>query len=272
MYHQTHSKSTDPPSKQHQSINQTKNTCTFCDQHLCQLKHSPSNTNFLIYFSLHEQGVIMNRRTLVIILIFAVVLVSGILAAYVSSFGYKPSDNQAIWGAFGDYFGGILNPLFALFAFIALLWSLHLQSQQLAEIRLDKQGEEILQVIKDIDSKITELLKMPTGTSTIAQIISESERVYKTKEKSESYSRFLRHAKEPGSNTEALVMDMKAQVSTMHAFLLLHPKTHNGRYTPLIEYYTSKTARIVVVLDIAVGIPSDTKSFFDNFHPDLQHG
>ncbi|MEG8241300.1 hypothetical protein MKR66_16250 [Acinetobacter baumannii] len=39
------------------------------------------------------------------------------------------------WGTVGDFFGGILNPIFALFAFYWLTYSVRLQIKELAETR-----------------------------------------------------------------------------------------------------------------------------------------
>jgi uncharacterized membrane protein len=204
----------------------------------------------------------MNRRILIAILGSALILIAAILTVYLLSFGFHRSEDQAVWGAFGDYFGGILNPVFALFAFVAVLWSLHLQSKQLGQLALDKQGEEVLQVVKDIDARLTELLKKTTGSTDFLQIVAESERVSITSEKSEPYSRFLRHAKEAGSETEATVRDMCIQVSTMHNFLQRHPQQQSGGFTPVIEYYAIKTSRLIPMLAAAGTLPEPTITFF----------
>lgn len=204
----------------------------------------------------------MNRRTLIIVLVLALTLIASILTMYVFSFGFHRSDDQAVWGAFGDYFGGILNPVFALFAFVAVLWSLHLQTQQLGKLTLDKQGEEILQVVKDIDTRLMELLKTRIESVDILQMVSESERIAKTSERSGPYSKFLRHAKEPGTETEAIVRDMSTQVSTMQFFLQRHPAQQSGGYTPIIEYYATKTARLIPLLEAVGNLPESTRDFF----------
>lgn len=45
------------------------------------------------------------------------------------------SEGLATWGTFGDFFGGILNPIFALFAFYWLTYSVRLQIKELKETR-----------------------------------------------------------------------------------------------------------------------------------------
>lgn len=41
-------------------------------------------------------------------------------------FNGEISDNTAVWGAFGDYFGGILNPIFAIINIGILIYLTHL--------------------------------------------------------------------------------------------------------------------------------------------------
>lgn len=45
------------------------------------------------------------------------------------------SESLEQWGTFGDFFGGILNPIFALFAFYWLTYSVRLQIKELKETR-----------------------------------------------------------------------------------------------------------------------------------------
>lgn len=47
----------------------------------------------------------------------------------------KVTDAAQQWGTVGDFFGGILNPIFALFAFYWLTYSVRLQIKELAETR-----------------------------------------------------------------------------------------------------------------------------------------
>lgn len=42
-----------------------------------------------------------------------------------------PSGNHSRWGEFGDFFGGILNPIFGFLGFTALLYTIKLQSTEL---------------------------------------------------------------------------------------------------------------------------------------------
>lgn len=51
-----------------------------------------------------------------------------------SDLKYDESKRSAL-GALGDYFGGLLNPVLAFLSFIALLWTLKLNQEELAETR-----------------------------------------------------------------------------------------------------------------------------------------
>lgn len=45
---------------------------------------------------------------------FVVIIIILIVGAYMAHFGPKTSDSPSVWGTFGDYFGGILNPIISL--------------------------------------------------------------------------------------------------------------------------------------------------------------
>lgn len=64
-----------------------------------------------------------------------------LIISYVSYFGLILGQIPAIdsdkWGAFGDFFGGILNPIVAFAAFYWLTQSVKLQKQELFETRLE---------------------------------------------------------------------------------------------------------------------------------------
>jgi hypothetical protein len=79
-------------------------------------------------------------------LLFLAGLLGALLITLVSLFYAKHfrngvSSSQEVWGQFGDYFGGVLNPILSFFAFCALLYTVHLQLQSSrdAELRHDEQ-------------------------------------------------------------------------------------------------------------------------------------
>lgn len=65
----------------------------------------------------------------------AVALVSGYAGYFFGVLKQPLADDAAKWGAFGDYMGGLLNPLVAFAAFYWLTQSVKLQKQELSETR-----------------------------------------------------------------------------------------------------------------------------------------
>lgn len=54
------------------------------------------------------------------------------LKLFISRFGeQEPSSNPEHWGQFGDFLGGTLNPILAFASFMALLYTIRLQTKQL---------------------------------------------------------------------------------------------------------------------------------------------
>jgi hypothetical protein len=72
---------------------------------------------------------------LVVLVTGAILALFGVAAAYFWTFRGAVSDSQATWGLFGDYMGGVLNPIFGLGALFALLYTIVLQVQELHETR-----------------------------------------------------------------------------------------------------------------------------------------
>ncbi len=77
----------------------------------------------------------MPKKITLVALILIILVITIILLAI----GYYTPDKDEItradYGAIGDYFGGILNPSFALLSFLALLGTISLQVKELAAQR-----------------------------------------------------------------------------------------------------------------------------------------
>ncbi len=61
----------------------------------------------------------------------AIVLAFVLIGLYFFNFNAALSNDQGVWGEFGDFIGGILNPLFSIIALFALLHTIKLQSFEL---------------------------------------------------------------------------------------------------------------------------------------------
>lgn len=71
-----------------------------------------------------------------LIAIFVLLLIGGVVFSYISEFSTQVVADHEKWGQFGDYFGGVLNPILSFCAFVALVFTLKEQ------IKANKEGEE----------------------------------------------------------------------------------------------------------------------------------
>lgn len=69
------------------------------------------------------------------IVAIATAIICTVFVTYFISFNSGFSEKQEIWGAFGDFIGGTLNPILSFFALIALLLTITLQSRELEATR-----------------------------------------------------------------------------------------------------------------------------------------
>ncbi|WP_367237229.1 hypothetical protein VXM67_17025 [Pseudomonas sp. Rh2] len=83
----------------------------------------------------------------------AVVMVFGVLYAYFHNFSTDVSTKQDVWGQFGDYVGGLLNPTLSFFAFTGLLLTLRMQ-------RIDSEKADRRHVNEEFDSRLFHLLSL----------------------------------------------------------------------------------------------------------------
>lgn len=66
-------------------------------------------------------------------LLLALASISLVIAVsfYIHHFGPDISSDQEVWGQFGDYLGGTLNPIFGFLTLIAIISTLAIQTRQL---------------------------------------------------------------------------------------------------------------------------------------------
>jgi hypothetical protein len=228
----------------------------------------------------------MNLRALFTAAIVALLAIGAISITYTAAFGTTRSADPAVWGQFGDYFGGLLNPLFALAAFLSALWSISVQqreargaSEQLAAqteiarkqldaLGSERLGEEFLHVIRDIDERLSNLLQTvisPPGavqTTTISQMVAEAERLASFGGTSASFSQFLHQANTPGSVVEAPVREIKYLVNKLREFLGDYSKHKATGFAPVLVYYADKAYQLMHMLEALGGLSPDTRKFF----------
>lgn len=75
----------------------------------------------------------ITKNLLVGMVFFVAALMAIVGFFYASNFTGGVAVSQEKWGQFGDYFGGVLNPILSFFAFSALLYTVYLQMRARAE-------------------------------------------------------------------------------------------------------------------------------------------
>jgi hypothetical protein len=90
----------------------------------------------------------------------AIVVQGGYLYKFVFVPGawYTLSSDPAVWGQYGDYVGGVLNPIFSSLAFGGLVVTIVLQARQIDDAKWNAELEEMQRVQSTIAARIDHLL------------------------------------------------------------------------------------------------------------------
>lgn len=80
-------------------------------------------------------------KTLFVITSIAFLVIVSVAGRYISVFSANVLVDQEKWGQFGDYFGGVLNPILSFFALLGLMFTLraqHAESKLSSERHLEQ--------------------------------------------------------------------------------------------------------------------------------------
>lgn len=203
------------------------------------------------------------NRLLIYISIVAGLLMTAPVVLYVSMHGVGLSDSHEIWAQFGDFFGGILNPVYAFLAFLALLYTISMQAvemrlataefkrsadsmqMQLKQSLESAKKDDLYRIIKDIDDEMNllyELVVSPDGYSPklkVTHLIHEGFRLRNSSVKSQSYSDFLRQASSSGTLVEAAFFRLAKASGNLFKYLVLYQEI-SGVGNQVTEYYRYK--------------------------------
>ena len=128
------------------------------------------------------------------------------------------SNNQELWGQFGDFVGGTLNPILAFLSFMALLYTIKIQTdelklsrEELEATREELKGSRIAQQEQSESLKLqNEATKLQMFENTFFQVINlfiqnRAEIIYGTNNSIKPLSKILRNLKiEEGKTTETI--------------------------------------------------------------------
>lgn len=109
----------------------------------------------------------LGRETENTILLMVAILALTVIGAYLIAgllFNWSVSNDPQSWGPTGDYFGGILNPVIALAALVALIRATKLQKAEFESTRLhletESQKNEIYRLVTNLEQKIERKLEV----------------------------------------------------------------------------------------------------------------
>ena len=84
-----------------------------------------------------------NYKSAFLLGLAAIVTIPSIYLGYFYfKLGYRISSDTAVWGALGDYFGGVLNPILSFISIILLISSLTLQREANTDLRKEIKRNE----------------------------------------------------------------------------------------------------------------------------------
>lgn len=115
------------------------------------------------------------------ILIIAVCLFIGLIIAYFSFIISQEDTVKSNWGTFGDFIGGTLNPIFALFSLFAIIYTIKIQTkelelsrEELEATRKELEGSRIAQQEQSESLKLqNEATKLQIFENTFFQLLNQ---------------------------------------------------------------------------------------------------
>ncbi len=226
------------------------------------------------------------KKSLVLAALVAVLIISIAVTLHMATFGTSLSINREHWGQFGDYFGGLLNPIFAFAAFMSALWSINVQRLEVREMAVqltnqtavakleleelvsDRRSQEFLLVVRDIDVRLAALRGRTVSVAgtlpvlNIDHMASEAERVSVFGGFSPVLDEFVRLASERGSVIESDIREIQYLLEKLRQFLEQYASLQSRSYAPVLIYYVDKASRLLYLMERIGGIHADTRKYF----------
>ncbi len=122
------------------------------------------------------------------ILYFAITLLVVALGFYFYNFNNGLSDDSSTWGTFGDFMGGTLNPIFALFSLFAIIYTIKIQTQELElsrkELEATKEELEKSRIAQEEQSESLKLQNQATKLQIFENIFFQLNNLFLSMKKS----------------------------------------------------------------------------------------
>jgi uncharacterized membrane protein len=119
-------------------------------------------------------------RFVITVVLIVIVLAVGVLSVYFANFNGE-FGNQSDFGAFGDFLGGILNPILSFATLSLLIWSINIQIRELKATTLEFKRSAAAQ--EAIDKNQKKELNFYQNKGEVEFILNELKRLEGTKQK-----------------------------------------------------------------------------------------
>lgn len=106
-------------------------------------------------------------KTLLVMTLIALLIIIGVAGRYISIFSANVLADQEKWGQFGDYFGGVLNPILSFFALLGLLLNLRAQHAE-SKLSADRYVEQIF------ESRFFQMLSLSHSAVSAIKLVNKS--------------------------------------------------------------------------------------------------
>jgi len=106
-------------------------------------------------------------KTLFVITSIALLVIICVAGRYISVFSASVLVDQEKWGQFGDYFGGVLNPILSFFALLGLLFTLRAQHAE-SKISSDRHLEQ------QFESRLFQMLALSHSAVSSIKLVSQT--------------------------------------------------------------------------------------------------
>jgi len=219
-------------------------------------------------------------RLLVAITATAVAIAAAVVFDYLIQFGLTASHDQAVWGQFGDFIGGTLNPLFGFLTLIALLLTLVIQSNEL-RISTDQQKRSADAAQKQIEfhqresrrADLYRLIEKLTGRinrnfnenrldegHSMHGVLADKDMIHPRLDT----STFYKFYHQEGSLTRRTVGWIEADLTMLREYLTQYEQVSDFGFgeTPLAEFFRHEYGEMISLLNQYGMIKADIYEYF----------
>jgi hypothetical protein len=202
---------------------------------------------------------------------------------YVTQFGTQLSSDKADWGQFGDFLGGLLNPLFSFFAFLVLMEGIKIQRTELAATKVElersasamekqlrqtfdnQNRNELLALIRSVSDELNSLLSSPLKDSpnknSLGELLELGYRPHGEAIFPSPYKGYLLCSKSPSEIHFRHAQDVKSSALSLARFVY---QFHNefGETLKLREHYAAKHRHLFMLFTDAEWDTTEIQNVF----------